>query len=231
MVPRTIFQALATILLSGNVVSAACTRASLIAGAQSYIDAQTAGKPSALGLASTSKYMQNNKARDIASGLLSTPFKLELVRTSADTTACATYTMWISTSPKPYVVGTQITYSPSNSSASGLAITLIDTVAATTGDLFFDATKTKTYIQKEDWSYINATASRPSRELLKTVGDSYLDMWTDAKAADRIPWGTECERVEGSQYTNPCGKSLPRGGSAKANGMRRCVLVTRSGWK
>jgi hypothetical protein len=26
------------------------------------------------------------------------------------------------------------------------------------------------------------------------------------------------------EYTNPCGKSLPRGGSAKQNGMRRYVI-------
>jgi hypothetical protein len=31
------------------------------------------------------------------------------------------------------------------------------------------------------------------------VGDGYLDMWTDKNAADSIPWGTECERVEGSR--------------------------------
>ena len=49
-------------------------------------------------------------------------------------------------------------------------------------------------------------------------------MWTDAKAADNIPWGTDCERVEGSQYTRPCGKSLPRGGSKKNNGNRRYVI-------
>lgn len=44
-----------------------------------------------------------------------------------------------------------------------------------------------------------------SREELRRVGDAYLDMWTDAKAADEIPWGTDCERVEGSRLTKPCG--------------------------
>tara|TARA_R110002003_G_scaffold244_17_gene17568 strand:- start:499 stop:990 length:492 start_codon:yes stop_codon:yes gene_type:complete len=117
---------------------------------------------------------------------------------------------------------------------------MIDTVAATTGDLFFDATKTLGYIQNEDWSAV-PEGKRPERDLLKKVGDAYLDMWTDKNAADSIPWGTECERVEGSmysvfvlfdvsadmllgQYTNPCGKSLPRGGSATNNGMRRYVI-------
>jgi hypothetical protein len=202
-----------------TVTAADCTRAGLLAAADSYIAAQTAGKISDLKLSATNfTYQQNNKISDIAKGLLSTPYKIDLTRSTADTVACASYTMWISSAgSKPYVVGTQLRHADNDTTT----ITMIDTIAATTGDLFFNASKTLGYIQKEDWSLINSTASRPSRELLKKVGDGYLDMWTDAKAADSIPWGTECERVEGSQYTNPCGKSLPRGGSKKANGMRR----------
>jgi hypothetical protein len=208
------FVAIAALLATA---SAACTRESLLAAAQTYIDAQKAGNTATLKLSPTFKYQQNNKERALSAGLLATPYKLDLVRSTADTVACASYTMWISSSgSKPYVVGTQIRHGNDTST-----IDLIDTIAATTGDLFFNAPKTLGYIQKEDWTPINNTGSMPSRELLKKVGDGYLDMWTDPKAADSIPWGTECERVEGSQYTNPCGKSLPRGGSSKPNGMRR----------
>lgn len=49
-------------------------------------------------------------------------------------------------------------------------------------------------------------------------------MWTNTTAADTIPWGTDCERVEGSMLTKPCGASLPHGGSTKPNGMRRYVI-------
>jgi hypothetical protein len=101
---------------------------------------------------------------------------------------------------------------------------MIDTIAATTGDLFFDAKKTLGYIQAEDWTTIANSSARPSRDVLQKAGDAYLDMWTDAKAADTIPWGTDCERVEGSALTRPCGGSLPHGGSAKKNGMRRYVI-------
>lgn len=199
-----------------------CTRAGLLAAADSYIAAQKAGKTTDLKLSATNfTYMQNNKISDISKGLINTAFKMDLTRSTADTVACASYSMWISgTGSKPYVVGTQLRHVDNDTST----ISMIDTVAATTGDLFFNATKTLGYIQKEDWSFINNTASRPSRELLKHVGDGYLDMWTDAKAADSISWGSDCERVEGSQYTNPCGKGLPKGGSKKANGMRRYVI-------
>lgn len=216
------WKALAILASTINVTTAAdCTRAGLLAAAKSYLDAQTGGKPSTLQLSpSNFTYQQNNKVADISKGLLSTAYKIDLSRSTADTVACASYTMWISSSgSKPYVVGTQIRHNDNDTST----ISVIDTVAATTGDLFFDAGKTLGYIKAEDWSSINSTASRPSRELLKKVGDAYLDMWTDAKAADTIPWGTQCERVEGSQYTNPCGKALPHGGSAKKNGNRRYV--------
>lgn len=211
------FKALLAFIALLTTVSAICTRESLLASAQTYIDAQKAGNTSALKLSPNFKYQQNNKERALSAGLLATPFNLDLVHFTADTVACASYTMWISsTGSKPYVVGTQIRHDNDTST-----IALIDTIAATTGDLFFNASKTLGYIQKEDWSPINNTASMPSRELLKKVCDAYLDMWTDPKAADSISWGTQCERVEGSQYTNPCGKGLPHGGSSKPNGMRR----------
>jgi hypothetical protein len=231
--------AVAALLSLVPQASAECNRAGLLSAAQSYLAAQIAGKPSTLTLSpSNFTYQQNNKVSDIAKGLLSTGYAITLNRTSADPIACASYTMWISTAgSKPFVVSTQIRHTNNDTST----ISMIDTIAATTGDLFFDAKKTLGYIQKEDWSEI-PEGKRPSRELLKKVGDGYLDMWTDKNAADRIPWGTECERVEGSrkslpaqrrdcdmltlniEYTNPCGKSLPRGGSAKQNGMRRYVI-------
>ncbi|KAF2874109.1 hypothetical protein BDV95DRAFT_626921 [Massariosphaeria phaeospora] len=207
--------------------AADCTREGLLAAANSYLAAQTAGSTSALKLSTSNfTYQQNNKVSDITKGLLSIPYKIDLNRSTADTTACASYTMWISsTGSKPYVVGTQIRHLGNDTST----ISMVDSIAATTGDLFFDSKKTLGYIQKEDWTTISPATARPSRELLKKVGDAYLDMWTDAKAADSIPWGTDCERVEGSMYTKPCGGQLPRGGSKKANGMRRYVIDEEAG--
>jgi hypothetical protein len=190
----------ALLCFTSSNVSAECTRAGLLSAANSYLSAQIAGKPSTLTLAATNfTYQQNNKVSDVAKGLLSTPYAITLNRSTADVVACSSYTMWISTSgTKPFVVSTQLRHANNDTST----ISMIDTVAATTGDLFFDAKKTLGYIQKEDWSEI-PEGKRPSRELLKKVGDGYLDMWTDKNAADSIPWGTECERVEGSRKTLP----------------------------
>ncbi|KAF2647248.1 hypothetical protein K491DRAFT_723605 [Lophiostoma macrostomum CBS 122681] len=223
MVYQTLFSTILVAMIALITTHAAdCTREGLLAAAQTYLSAQTAGSPSTLKLsASNFTYQQNNKVSDISKGLLSTAYKFDLSRSTADTVACASYSMWISTSgSKPFVVGTQIRHAGNNTDE----ISMIDTIAATTGDLFFDAKKTLGYIKAEDWSNINSTASRPSRDVLKKAGDAYLDMWTDAKAADTIPWGTDCERVEGSALTRPCGGSLPHGGSSKPNGMRRYVI-------
>lgn len=209
------------VVFAGTTSSTECTREGLLSAANSYLAAQVAGNPSTLSLTSTNfTYLQNNRASDIATGLLSRPFVINFNRSTADTAACASYTMWISTSgSQPHVVGTQIRHADNDTST----ISSIDTVAATTGDLFFDAAKTLSYIRAETWSTLPAS-SQPSRALLRSIGDAYLDMWTNTTAADTIPWGPQCERVEGSMYTNPCGGSLPHGGSQKVNGMRRYVI-------
>ncbi|ESA42807.1 hypothetical protein GE21DRAFT_5512 [Neurospora crassa] len=207
-------------------VFAKCTREGLLAAANSYVDAFSAGRLDGLQLTlSNFAYQENNKAADIKRGILSQSHNISLNRSTADTIACASYTMIISlasgSNSKPYVTATQIRH-PADGDTS--TISSIDTIAATTGSLFFNAQKTFGYIQKENWGVIETAANRPSRELLRKVGDAYLDMWTDAKAADSIPWGADCERVEGSQYTRPCGVQLPRGGSSKRNGNRRYVI-------
>jgi hypothetical protein len=218
---RTFLGVITAIAAVFNTVQAAeCTREGLLAAAASYVSAQTTGQFSTLTLSSNFTYQEDNKAISISKGVISTPLKIDLKRSTADVVQCASYTMAISTSGKtPYVLATQIRHNGNDTSS----IVLIDTIAATTGSLFFNASLTLSYIKQEDWSPIT-TGTLASRDLLKKVGDAYLDMWTDAKAADTIPWGTDCERVEGSRLTKPCGGSLPHGGSAQKNDDRRYVI-------
>ncbi|KAH7385131.1 hypothetical protein BKA64DRAFT_682201 [Cadophora sp. MPI-SDFR-AT-0126] len=259
---------LLTLLLS-TAASAICTRSTLLATAQTYISAQTSGTPTTLSssLSPTNfTYVVNNKAADIKTGILGQPLKIDFSRSTADTVACASYTLLISsTGNKPYVIATQIRHAGGNGNGTGTEIEMIDSIVATTGDLFFDAKKTLGYLKAENWTELDL-GKRSSREELKRVGDAYLDMCescfsycrlpmpvstsksvasllghlttvtrplilsltsipgTDPKAADSIPWGTDCERVEGSKYSKPCGTQLPHGGSAKRNGNRRYVI-------
>jgi hypothetical protein len=217
----SVFTTAAIVLSSLASLSAAdCSRDALLATAQSYLAAQASGKVDGLKLSSNFTYQENNKVIDIKKGVIMQSLKIDLNRSTADSVACASYTMMISSSgSKPYVLATQIRHADGDPTV----ISMIDTIAATTGALFFNASKTLGYIRAEDWSPLPA-ASRPSREILRKYGDAYLDMWTDSKAADSISWGTDCERVEGSSLTRPCGASLPHGGSSKPNGNRRYVI-------
>ncbi|KUJ08042.1 uncharacterized protein LY89DRAFT_691344 [Mollisia scopiformis] len=217
---RSIFL-IASILATLSSTSAAnCTRDGLLSTASQFVTAVIAGQVNNLPTTSNFTNQENNKALALSKGVFASPLQIDTNRSTADTVACASYTMLISTSgPKPYVLATQIRHDGNDTGK----ISTIDTIAATTGSLFFTASLTLSYIKAEDWSALPA-ASQPGRDLLKKVGDGYLDMWTDAKAADTIPWGTNCERVEGSRLTKPCGASLPPGGSAKQNDDRRYVV-------
>lgn len=207
---------------------ATCDRASLLAAADAYVAAQTAGTPSSLSpmLASNFTYQENNIISPITTSILSTALKIDHRRTIADTTLCATYTELIAPSgAKPYVLGTQIRHSPLNVST----IALIDTIASTTGAWLFDAAKTLSYVQKEDWSPL-ATDKLVSRADLQRTADAYLDMWSNATASDAVAWGTPCVRLEGSAYTgsgkkdDSCKPGIPSNHSQKPNTRRRYVI-------
>jgi len=208
-----------TIMISS--ASAACTREALLAAATKYIAAQEEGKLNFATLppAANLGYKENNAALDIKKGLLARPVKIDYHRATADSVQCASYTEWVATTgPAPFVVGTQITHNPQD-----MSVVLIDTIAASTGSLFFNASQTLAHLKAEDWSPL-PPEKRPTRELLRGTIDGYLDMWTNATAIDAIPWGTPCQRVEGSRLVTPCTAGAPRGGSNRTISMRRYVI-------
>jgi hypothetical protein len=126
-------------------VAAECSRDKLIAAAGSYLAAQTSGKFADLqkSFATGFSYRENNQVIDITKGVMNQPLNIEYNRTTADTVACATYTELVALTPKPYVIGTQLHYTPD---MAGLA--MIDSIVATTGALFFNASATLGYFQK-----------------------------------------------------------------------------------
>lgn len=197
-----------------------CTRDVLLAAADAYVAAQGNGTLGDLQklLSSDYKYQENNKASTVAAGVISTALKIANRRSTADTVACASYTELIATTPKPYVIGVQLRHT-----ADGASVTLIDVIAATTGSLSFNAAKTLGYVQKETWSVIDPS-KYDSRDLLQQTADAYLDMWTNATAYNAVPWGTPCERVEGSSLNSPCTVGAPKGGSTTRINMRRYVI-------
>lgn len=216
-----------------------CDRAALLAAADKYVEAQTAGSLDPLQdiLSANFSYVENNAAADVSSGVLSHALVIDHRRSTADTTDCATYTELISTggkapgagAAKPYVIGTQLRHDPTT-----LSIVLIDSVASTTGSWSFDAAKTLSHVLSEDWPAIPADR-QDDRAVLRRAADAYLDIWSNATAADAVPWGTPCARLEGSAYTgrgradDSCKGGLPTNHNQAPNTRRRYVIDEEAG--
>jgi len=132
---------LAVATLASTVVGE-CSREKLIAAADGYLAAQKTGKLGDLQklFAGNFVYQENNKVVDISKGILNQALTIDYNRTTADTVSCATYTQLAALTPKPYVIGTQLHYTSDMS-----AITTIDSIVATTGALFFNASATLGY--------------------------------------------------------------------------------------
>lgn len=202
------------------------TRAQLLEAADAYVAAQTAGslEPLSKIVAANWTYEENNKVIDVKKGVLSKALKIENRRSTADTTLCATFTELIApAAANPYVIGTQIRHG-----ADG-KVTLIDSVASTTGSWLFNAAKTLEYARQEKWEPIEES-KRDSRAVIQAAGDAYMSMWDDAKASSRVPWGTPCSRLEGGVSTgrgrpdDSCKAGIPSNSSQLPNTRRRYVI-------
>ncbi|KAF2276321.1 uncharacterized protein EI97DRAFT_418108 [Westerdykella ornata] len=215
--------------------SSSCTKALLTEAANAYLVAQTQASLSPLQpyLSPNWTYTENNVVltNPTKGLLLRKPLALDHNRTIHDLVQCATYTEAISTQG-PYVFGTQLRFSPR--SDGKIVIDSIDTIASTTGSWLFNATKTLAYVRQEleagGWREILPESKRDTREAIKAAGDAYLDMWSDARAHERVPWGTPCVRLEGSAYTgkglptDSCTPGIPSNHSQPPNTHRRYVI-------
>jgi hypothetical protein len=203
-----------------------CDRSVLVEAADAYIASQTAGNITLLQgvVAYGWEYEENNKRKDARDGVLSKALKIDHRRTNYDLVACSTYSEVIVTDPaNPYVIGTQIRHG-----ADG-RVTLIDTIASTTNSWLFNAKRTLEYVLQEEWDPIPED-QRDGREVIKAAGDAYMDMWSSATAADLVPWGTPCTRLEGGAYTgkgspsDSCKAGIPSNTSQAPNTRRRYVI-------
>jgi hypothetical protein len=216
---------LGAVLLSPTVL-AECNQKLLYQWASNYIDAQRTGFPGHLnGTSDNFVYNENNRTMDLTAGVGRYKLRIDHNRTIADTVSCATYTEIISTDPShPYVIGTQIRHDPSD-----MTVYLMDSIVSTTGSWLFNSTKTLQYAVREDWGPI-AVEKRDSRPALKQAADAYLDMWSNKSAIDAVPWGTPCDRLEGSVYTgsglasDSCKVGIPTNNTQAPNSHRRYVI-------
>jgi hypothetical protein len=170
-----------------------------------YVKAQTAGRPALLPLAKGASYAENDRTMDIGKGVLADPLKIDFTRSFHDTTQCATFTEVVAANdPHPYVIHTRM-------EVSGGKISKVESVVTDAGDWMFGAAEHLAVTRSQDWGVI-PKAKRDSRAVLQAAADAYLDNWGDP--ALPVPHGRPCARLEGRVNTgskNPDGNTCDMG--------------------
>ena len=190
MIPLALF---GSALFAGPALAqGSCTRADLQAAADRYVAAQSKGDPKLVGLAPEAKYLEQMQPAEIATGILSTPQKIDFHRSLLDTKSCESFTEVIVADPAhPYVLGTRL-------KLDGKAVSEIETLVTDKDDWLFSAANTLKYSSAEKWDIVPAD-KRQSREAIVAAADAYLNLFNDPTV--KVPWGSPCARLEGGLYT------------------------------
>ena len=171
-----------------------------------YVKAQSTGKPAMLPLAKGASYAENDQAMDIGKGVLAGALKVDFTRSFLDTTQCATFTELVAaTDPHPYVIHTRMEVT------NGGKVSKMESVVTDAGDWMFGATEHLAVTQSQNWDEIPKD-KRDTRAVIQAAADAYLDNWGDP--ALPVPHGTPCARLEGRINTgsrNPEGNTCNMG--------------------
>jgi hypothetical protein len=173
-----------------------CTRASLQAQVDKYLDALKKGTPSLMPLASQAKYIENRKETQLGKGIWQTPLAVDFNRSLLDVELCETFTEIIHTSSShPYVIGTRLKITEGK-------ISEIESLVTDENDWLFNAQNYLKYSSQEKWNIL-PPAQRSDRQTLIKAANAYFDVFSDRSS--NPPWGVPCARLEGGAYTNPNG--------------------------
>src|SRR6187402_502784 len=186
---------------------AECTRETLQKLADTYVKAQTTGNATMLPLAARSSYAENDKAMDVAKGVLAGPLKIDFTRSFHDTTQCATFTELVAaTDPHPYVIHTRI-----EATKNGKKVSKMESVVTDAGDWVFGAPEHLAVTRTEKWDEIPKD-KRDTRAAIQAAADAYLNNWGEPTLP--VPHGTPCSRLEGRISTaakDPAGNTCDMG--------------------
>ena len=171
-----------------------CTRESMMAIVDKYIEAQKAGDPSLMPLAADAKILENTEEVSLEESFLTNALKIDLHRSIYDVDSCRSFTEIIVATTEPTtVMGTRLRIVDDK-------ITEVDAIITNDGEWLYDAEKYLEYSQQEEdeW-YILPEEERPTREFLIDAGNQYFDMFKGD--FDDLPWGGPCYRIEGGAVT------------------------------
>jgi hypothetical protein len=202
-----------------------CTRETLQAKVDAYIDSLKKGEPSSMPLAPGAKYIENRKEISFREGVWQEPLVVDFHRSLLDTKLCETYTEVITASGShPYVIGTRL-------KIAGDSIVEVEALVTDEDDWLFNASNYLKYSPKENWSIL-PPEMRSDRQTLIRVANAYFDVFKDPSSPNGVPWNIPCARLEGGMYTNPenkpdasCTEGPPLEGSVEITNRRFIVDV------
>ncbi len=181
---------------SASEIKDSCTRESLQAKVDAYIDALKKGEPGTMPLARGARYIENRNETSFQEGLWQEPLAVDFHRSFFDTELCEIYTEIICASgDHPYVIGTRL-------KITGDAISEVEALVTDQDDWLFNASVYMEYSPQEDWSIL-APEIRSDRQTLIRVANAYFDVFKDFSRSNDIPWNIPCARLEGGIYSNP----------------------------
>ncbi len=194
---------------------ARCSRASLQATVDKYLDALQRGNPSLMPLSAEVKYMENRNDVPLGQGIWKSPLAVDFSRSLLDVETCQTFTEIAHiSSDHPYLIGTRLRVEKN-------AISEIESLVADRDDWLFNAADYMKYSSQEKWDILPAE-KRSDRQTLLNAANAYYDTFGDYANFTKVPWGTPCARIEGGMYTNPkndpnasCTVGMPKTGGVK----------------
>ncbi len=192
-----------------------CTRASLQATVDKYLDALNKGNPSLMPLTPQAKYMENRNEVPLGQGIWQAPLVVDFNRSQLDVETCQTFTEIIHTSSDhPYVIGTRLQIVDNK-------ISEIESLVADKDDWLFNAADYLKYSSQENWDIL-PVEKRSDRQTLLDAANAYFDTFGDYSSFSKVPWGIPCARIEGGMYTNrnndpnaSCTVGMPKDSSVK----------------
>jgi hypothetical protein len=173
-----------------------CTRASLQAAVDSYVEGQRTGNPRKMSFAGNARFLQDMAPVEPNQGLWNKALPIAYTQSVLDSKRCKTFTEIVVTEGTPYVIGTRLYVDEGR-------ITRIDSLVTTTGDWLFNANNYAKVGKRENWEVLPAAKRSKPQEMINGA-NSYLDLFADKLV--EAPWGSPCERLEGGAYTNVKGE-------------------------
>jgi len=181
-----------------TAATAGCTRASLQAVANKYVQALKSGDVSRMPLAAGAKYNENRKEMPFGQGIWQQPLHVDFHRNLTDVETCETFTEIINaTGSHPYVIGTRLKIVENK-------ISEVESLVTDQDDWLFNAANYLKYSSQEKWDILPAS-ERSDRQTLIKAANAYFDVFANPSSSSDVPWGIPCARLEGGAYTNPKG--------------------------